>query len=118
MDTSIHPFRIVVFGEAQTVKVSRVKGKRREYTSTIERKGYGFILWNADETTAARAGRSGFGSFAWYGLSIARRAALDELRKPGIQQVSIRTNQDNPVAILYKSKWFEYVGQLSLFARA
>lgn len=108
------PFRIVVFGESQTVKHARVKGKKREYVRKVERQGYGFILWNPDEATAAKAGRPGFGSFEWLGMHVARRAALDVLMQPEIMQVSIRTNQDKQIARLYRCRLAEYVGQFEL----
>lgn len=104
MNTSIHPFRIQVFGTNERVVG---KGKRAR---TI-RQGYGFDLWNPCEETAERAGRPGFGSFYWYGLTVARNAALDALAQPGIDQVAIKTNQDRRVVTLYRSRWDEYVGQ-------
>jgi len=109
MDTSVHPFRINVFG---TAEVTKGKGKR----ARVERQGFGYQLWNPCEETAECAGRPGFGSFYWYGLSVARRAALDALQQPGIDQVSIRTNQDQFVATLYRSKWYDYMGQMPLFS--
>lgn len=110
MDASIHPFRIDVFGTAEVIKG---KGKRAK---TV-RQGYGYQLWNPCEDTAERAGRPGFGSFYWYGLNVARRAALDALMEPGIEQVAIKTNQDQRIATLYRSNWDKYVGQMQLFAR-
>jgi hypothetical protein len=104
MDTSIHPFRISVFGTSEVVKG---KGKRAK---TI-RQGFGYDLWNPDQETSERAGRPGFGSFYWFGLGVARRAALDALRQPGIDQVAIKTNQDRRIATLYRSQWDQYVGQ-------
>lgn len=104
MDTSIHPFRITVFGTAEVIKG---KGKRAH----VERQGFGYDLWNPDQETSEKAGRPGFGSFYWYGLGITRRAALDALMQPGIDQVSIRTNQDRTIATLYRSEWARYVGQ-------
>lgn len=105
MDTTVHPFRINVFG---TSEVTTGKGKRAKVT----RQGFGYQLWNPDEDTAERAGRPGFGSFYWYGMDVARRAALDALMQSDIDQVSIRTNQDRVIATLYKSRWYEYMGQL------
>lgn len=101
------PFRIVVFGEREVIKG---KGKR----SRTEREGFAFVLWNPDEETATREGRPGFGSFAWYEMPLARRAALDALLQPEITQVSIRTNQDRQIARLYKSKLDEYLDQSKL----
>ncbi len=100
-------FRIVVFGESETTKG---RGKK----ARIVKQGYAYILWNPCEETAASAGRPGFGSFAWYGMGLARRAALTELQKPGITQVSIRTNQDQQVARLFRARMDEYTGQLTL----
>ena len=97
-------FRIDVFG---TSEVTVGKGKR----ARTERRGYGYQLWNPDEDTAERQGRPGFGSFAWYGLGVTRRAALDALMLPGIDQVAIKTNQDQRVATLYRSNWWRYIGQ-------
>ena len=108
------PFRIAVFGESETVKVTRVKGKKREYACKMERQGYGFILWNPDENTAGREGRPAYGSFAWYGMAVTRRAALDALSQPGITQVAIKTNQDKRIATLYRSKLADYIGQQKL----
>lgn len=107
MDCSIHPFRIVVFG---TAEVTKGKGRR----ARVVRQGFGYDLWNPDEETSERAGRPGFGSFYWFGLSVARRAALDALQQPGIDQVQIRTNQDNRVFTFYRSQWGEYVRQTRL----
>jgi hypothetical protein len=107
MDTSKHPFRILVFGTSERVVG---KGKRAK---TV-RQGFGYVLWNPCEQTAERAGRSGFGSFEWYGLAVTRRAALDALAQPGIEQVSIRTNQDRSIATLHRSQWDKYVGQSRL----
>jgi hypothetical protein len=107
VNTDIHPFRIEVFG---TREVTKGKGKRAKTT----REGYGYILWNPDYDTSERAGRPGYGSFEWYGLDVARRAALDALMFPEIDQVSIRTNQDRVIATLYKSQWYEYIGQMQL----
>jgi len=80
----------------------------------IERRGYGYDLWNPDYETSERAGRPGFGSFYWYGLGTARRAALDALMQPGIDQVSIRTNQDKRIFTFYRSEWDRYIGQLRI----
>jgi hypothetical protein len=107
MDCSIHPFRILVFGTSEVVKG---KGKRAK---TVKQ-GFGYDLWNPDQETSERAGRPGFGSFYWYGMSVARRAALDALMLPNIEQVSIRTNQDKTICVLHKSQFFKYVGQTSL----
>lgn len=104
MDTSIHPFRISVFG---TETITKGKGKR----TRTETRGYGFDLWNPDYETSERAGRPGFGSFYWFGLGVVRRAALDALAQPGIDQVQIRTNQDRVVHVFYRYKWDEYAGQ-------
>lgn len=71
IDTSIHPFRILVFGTSEVVKG---KGKR----ARTVRQGYGFDLWNPCEDTAERAGRPGFGSFCWYGLSLTRIRCIRE----------------------------------------
>lgn len=107
MDTTLHPFRIQVFG---TREVTIGKGKRAKVT----RQGFGYDLWNPDYETSVRAGRPGFGSFYWYGLDVARRAALDALMQEGIDQVAIKTNQEKRIATLYKSRWYEYMGQLPL----
>jgi len=104
MDTSIHPFRICVFG---TAVVTKGKGKRQR----TERQGYGFDLWNPDEETAERAGRPGFGSFEWYGMHLARCKALDQFADPQIDQVQIRTNGDQTVFVFYRSKLDQYLGQ-------
>ena len=83
MDTSVHPFRINVFG---TAEVTKGKGKR----ARVERQGFGYQLWNPCEEPAERAGRPGYGSVYWYGLSVARRAALDALQQPGRAKRSTR----------------------------
>ena len=101
------PFRIDVFGTAEVTK----KRGRKQYT---ERQGFGYQLWNSCEETAEREGRPGFGSFAWYGLGATRRAALDALLQPGIEQVAIKTNQDKRIATLYRSNLDAYLGQLKL----
>ena len=101
----IGPFRIDVFGTAEVTK----KRGRKTYT---ERQGFGYQLWNPDEDTAVLAGRPGFGSFYFYGLGVTRRAALDALLRPGIDQVAIKTNQDKRIATLFRSELDRYLGQL------
>jgi hypothetical protein len=98
------PFRIDVFG---TQEITKKRG-RKQYT---ERQGFGYQLWNPCEDTAAREGRPGFGSFMFYGLGVTRRAALDALLQPGIEQVAIKTNQDKRIATLYRSEIDRYLGQ-------
>lgn len=108
----LHIYRIQVFGTSEIIKG---RGKR----ARAVRQGFGFDLWNPDEETARAEGRPGFGSFVWYGMHAARRAALSALMQPGIDQVAIKTNQDQDVFRFYKSNWARYVGQFYLpFAEA
>jgi hypothetical protein len=106
------PYCIDVFGRWETTKVVKVKGKRGQYETRTETKGYGFQLWNPCEDAARMSGRPGFGSFQWYGIYNARRAALDALMQPGIDQVAISTNQSKRLFTFYRHNLDQYIGQL------
>lgn len=92
------PYRLVVFATG-----TRVHGKgKRQRTETI---GYGYISWNADEVARNMydPGRlPGSGTFCYPGMYAAREAALRELSKLEVHQVSVRTNQDRPVYRYFK----------------
>lgn len=62
---------------------------------------FGYILWNPVQVYR-EARLPDAGSFLFPGLHAVRAAALNELAKPGIHQVQIRTNQDRKVWIFNK----------------
>jgi hypothetical protein len=92
------PLRIQVFG---THEVRKEKN--------IIKQGFGFDLWNPEQQCGQEARLPSAGSYLWPGLHATRRAALIALAQPGIEQVSIRTNQDKQVARLYRYRLEEYL---------
>lgn len=92
------PYRVIVFATGTRI---RGKGKRQR----IDTIGYGYVSWNSDDVARGMydPGRlAGSGTFCYPGLFAARRAAMRELRQTGVQQVSVRTNQDQPMYRYYK----------------
>lgn len=92
------PYRIVVFATR-----TRVRGKgKRQRTETI---GYGYVSWNSDDVARRMydPGRLyGSGTFCYPGMFAAYAAAMHELSKPEVHQISVRTNQDRPVYRYFK----------------
>lgn len=89
------PYRIVVFAHGFTPK--------REYKrwTAIEKTGYAYMGWNPLQSYQ-EARLPSAGSFLYPGIFAVRRAAMAELAKPEVHQVSIRTNQDRPVYRFFK----------------
>jgi len=92
------PYRILAFGRST---VTKGRGKRARQVV----QGYGYVGWNPDECARLMfdPGRlQGDGTFCWPGIHAARAAAMAELAKPEIHQVSVRTNQDRCVYLFNK----------------
>lgn len=92
------PYRVIVFAKGfQRGRLHRGRGPQHKGAHTaIEPSGYAFVAWNPDHSV--EAGRlAGSGSFVWLGLHAARAAAVRALEGPGVESVSVRTNQDRPV---------------------
>ena len=92
------PLRIIVFGTQEIRKGNK-----------IIKRGFGFVSWNPEQQCGQEARLPTAGSFLWPGLFATRRAALIALAQPGIEQVSIRTNQDREVARLYRYRLENYL---------
>lgn len=89
------PYRVIVFGH-KYMPVKRLKRSTR-----IELRGFAYCLWTEtqhyDEARLPSAG-----SFLFPGLHRVREAAMQALTLPGIDQVSVRTNQDRKVFQYFK----------------
>ena len=100
------PYRAIVFASGFR---TTGKGKRAKTVRT----GYAYVAWNPNHTVES-ARLLGSGSFLWPGIHAVRRAALNHLILPGVEQVSIRTNQDREVFRFYREQLAHYTGQLAL----
>src|SRR5579859_5670136 len=94
---SLTPYRLIVFAEG-----SFTKGKGKRARTTV-RQGYAYMGWNPIDY--CEPGRlEGSGSFLFPGLHVARSTAIQYLEMSEVQQVSIRTNQDQEVYRFYKTR--------------
>lgn len=84
------PYRVIVFG------TRLMPTKRLRKVTRMEPRGFAYVLWTEDQTAEPHR-LEGSGTFLFAGLHVVRAAALAELAKNGINQVSICTNQDRSV---------------------